>query len=287
MTIDLRSDTVTRPTAAMRQAMATAEVGDDVLGDDPTIARLEKRTAEVLGKEAAVYMPSGTMTNQVAVRTHTEPGDEIFLDANENSFGSPVDVDYSRYPDPRQMELRNRLALKHQVSSSNVFVGNGSDEAIDLLIRIFCRPQIDSIIICPPTYGMYEVAAAINDVNVVRIPLRKDFSIDAGALKNVFTEATKLLFLCSPNNPTGNLADPCLQRRLACDSVYLATPGRQSSRWIRPIHLRDHRTTRCAIRRTVWHTAFRGQRVGIHDACGNDRLCAAGVGDCQAYVAAP
>jgi len=132
---------------------------------------------------------------------------EIFLDANENSFGSPVDVDYSRYPDPLQTELRNRLALAHGVSPSNIFVGNGSDESIDLLVRIFCRPKIDSIIICPPTYGMYEVVAAINDVEVTTVPLREDFRIDPRALEDVFTEQTKLLFLCSPNNPTANLLD--------------------------------------------------------------------------------
>ena len=84
--IDLRSDTVTKPTPAMRQAMATAEVGDDVLGDDPTVIALENRTAEILGKEAAVYMPSGTMTNQVAIRAHTEPGDEVFLEAGAHIY---------------------------------------------------------------------------------------------------------------------------------------------------------------------------------------------------------
>jgi len=84
--IDLRSDTVTRPTPSMRQAIADAEVGDDVLGDDPTVQALEKRVAEILGTEAAVYMPSGTMTNQVAIRAHTEPGDEILLDANSHSY---------------------------------------------------------------------------------------------------------------------------------------------------------------------------------------------------------
>src|ERR1051325_9327378 len=80
--IDLRSDTVTKPTEGMRRAMAAALVGDDVFGDDPTVRQLEERVAEILGKEAAVYMPSGTMTNQVALRTHTEPGDEVILDAN-------------------------------------------------------------------------------------------------------------------------------------------------------------------------------------------------------------
>jgi threonine aldolase len=84
--IDLRSDTITKPTPAMRAAMAAAEVGDDVLGDDPTVKALEKRTAEILGKEAAVYMPSGTMTNQVAIRAHTEPGDEIIIEENAHSY---------------------------------------------------------------------------------------------------------------------------------------------------------------------------------------------------------
>ena len=84
--IDLRSDTVTRPTPAMRRAMAEAEVGDDVLGDDPTVAALERRTAQILGKETAVYMPSGTMTNQVAVRTWTEPGDEIIIEAGAHTY---------------------------------------------------------------------------------------------------------------------------------------------------------------------------------------------------------
>src|SRR4051812_12220983 len=118
------------------------------------------------------------MTAYSSARSEFAGSGQIFLDANENSFGSPVDVDYSRYPDPVQTELRSRLAIKYQVSPTNVFVGNGSDEAIDLLIRIFCRPAIDSVIICPPTYGMYEVAAAINDVNVVRISLNGDFGID-------------------------------------------------------------------------------------------------------------
>lgn len=84
--IDMRSDTVTKPTHEMREAMANAEVGDDGRGDDPTVRALETRTAEILGKESAVYMPSGTMTNQVAIRAHTEPGDEIFVDVNAHAY---------------------------------------------------------------------------------------------------------------------------------------------------------------------------------------------------------
>ena len=86
MTIDLRSDTITHPTPAMREAMANADVGDDVFGDDPTVARLEARVAQILGKEAAVFTPSGTMANQLALRAHTEPGDEILVDANAHIY---------------------------------------------------------------------------------------------------------------------------------------------------------------------------------------------------------
>ena len=147
------------------------------------------------------------MTAYSSARLEFAGSSEIYLDANENSFGSPVGPDYSRYPDPLQTELRTCLARTYGVSPTNVFVGNGSDESIDLLVRIFCRPTIDSIIVCPPTYGMYEVAAAISDVKVVQVPLLEDFSIDPRALVDVFTEQSKLLFLCSPNNPTGNLLD--------------------------------------------------------------------------------
>jgi histidinol-phosphate aminotransferase len=147
------------------------------------------------------------LTPYSSARLEFAGSSEVFLDANENSLGSPIGCDVSRYPDPVQTKLRNRLARMHGVRASQVFVGNGSDEAIDLLIRIFCRPQIDSIIVCPPTYGMYEVAAAVNDVAVVRVPLRNDFSLDPDALRQAFAPETKILFLCSPNNPTGNLLD--------------------------------------------------------------------------------
>lgn len=128
----------------------------------------------------------------------------IFLDANENSIGSPIDGDLSRYPDPSQSEISRGLAEIYGLSPSEIFVSHGSDEAIDLLIRIFCEPRIDNILICPPTYGMYEVSAAINDVEVLRVNLTSEFELDVEAVKSAANENTKLIFLCSPNNPTGN-----------------------------------------------------------------------------------
>jgi len=132
---------------------------------------------------------------------------QIFLDANENSFGSPLAQNYNRYPDPLQTEIKKKVAQLHNLKPSEIFVGNGSDEAIDLLFRIFCRPQIDNVLICPPTYGMYEVSAAINDVKVKRANLTNDFELDFDATQNEIDENTKLLFICSPNNPTGNSFD--------------------------------------------------------------------------------
>ncbi len=129
---------------------------------------------------------------------------EIFLDANENSFGSPLSINYNRYPDPLQMEIKERIAKINNLKSSEIFIGNGSDEAIDLLFRIFCRPAKDNTLICPPTYGMYEVSAEINDVQVKRANLTKNFRLDFQAIENAVNENTKLLFVCSPNNPTGN-----------------------------------------------------------------------------------
>jgi histidinol-phosphate aminotransferase len=130
---------------------------------------------------------------------------EIFLDANENSFGSPLTDSYNRYPDPLQWEIKDRIAQLNNVETSEIFVGNGSDEAIDLLFRIFCCPQIDNILICPPTYGMYEVSAEINDVEIRRANLTSNFDLDFEAIQKAVDDNTKLIFLCSPNNPTGNL----------------------------------------------------------------------------------
>ncbi|MBK8813389.1 MAG: histidinol-phosphate transaminase [Acidobacteria bacterium] len=129
---------------------------------------------------------------------------EVFLDANENSFGSPLPRAYNRYPDPLQTEIKRLLAPIVGVHPEQLFVGNGSDEAIDLLFRIFCEPRQDNVVICPPTYGMYEVSAAINDVAVRRAPLTNEFRLDTGKIGQTIDGRTKLIFICSPNNPTGN-----------------------------------------------------------------------------------
>ena len=129
---------------------------------------------------------------------------QVFLDANENSFGSPLAVKYNRYPDPLQSKLKEKIAEKNSVNPNEIFLGNGSDEAIDLLFRIFCEPRRDNILICPPTYGMYEVSAEINDVGIKRANLTEDFRLDRAKIESEIDENTKLLFICSPNNPTGN-----------------------------------------------------------------------------------
>lgn len=131
----------------------------------------------------------------------------IFLDANENAFGSPLEQDHSRYPDPQQSKLKRLISEMNEVPPSQIFIGNGSDEVIDLLIRVFCSPGVDSILICPPTYGMYAVAAAINDIAVLRAELSNDFELDAESVLGTVQAGTKIIFLCSPNNPTGNLID--------------------------------------------------------------------------------
>ncbi|RYY19685.1 MAG: histidinol-phosphate transaminase [Chitinophagaceae bacterium] len=128
----------------------------------------------------------------------------IYLDANENSNGSPLDSPYNRYPDPQQNELKAAISLFKGVPSDHIFIGNGSDEAIDLLIRAFCEPGVDNVIIMPPTYGMYEVSAAINNVAVKKVTLNPDFQLDMEGIAEAIDKNTKLIFLCSPNNPTGN-----------------------------------------------------------------------------------
>lgn len=128
----------------------------------------------------------------------------VFLDANENSFGSPLTKNYNRYPDPLQKQLKAKISSIKGVPSQNIFLGNGSDEAIDILFRIFCEPKIDNVIICPPTYGMYEVSANINDVVVRKANLLPSFELDVERILESCDGHSKLLFICSPNNPTAN-----------------------------------------------------------------------------------
>ena len=128
----------------------------------------------------------------------------MYLDANENSFGSPLNVNYNRYPDPIQFKVKQRLSEIKGVPPGNIFLGNGSDEAIDILFRAFCRPGVDNVITLPPTYGMYEVSANINDVEVRKIKLTPDYQLDMEGIAEAIDENTKIIFICSPNNPTGN-----------------------------------------------------------------------------------
>lgn len=128
----------------------------------------------------------------------------IFLDANENPYGSITDEDHNRYPDPYQLELKTKIAELKQVKPSQIFLGNGSDEAIDLLFRAFCTPGKDNVILLPPTYGMYEVSAGINDVETRRVSLTEDFQLQPDLILQTADENTKIIFVCSPNNPSGN-----------------------------------------------------------------------------------
>lgn len=149
----------------------------------------------------------------------------IFLDANE----SPYNNGYNRYPDPHQAALKARIAPIKGIPAENLFLGNGSDEAIDLVYRIFCEPGVDNVVIMAPSYGMYGVAAAINDIEVRPVQLGEDFSLDTEALLGACDARTKAIFLCSPNNPSGNafpkeqLLDICRRFRgiVVVDEAYI------------------------------------------------------------------
>jgi len=127
----------------------------------------------------------------------------VFLDANEN----PYDTGYNRYPDPYQQEVKKRIAEIKGVQPNRIFLGNGSDEPIDLLYRAFCNPGIDNSVIMEPSYGMYTVSADINDIEIRKVLLNADYQIEATKLLAACDEKTKLIFLCSPNNPTSNSLD--------------------------------------------------------------------------------
>jgi histidinol-phosphate aminotransferase len=131
----------------------------------------------------------------------------IFLDANENPFKSVTNEDFNRYPDPYQWKCKEKLAALKGVAPENIFLGNGSDEAIDLLIKITCEPKEDNILILPPTYGMYKVCADIQQVYVQEAPLTEDFEINLDTVFDSINSATKIIWLCSPNNPSGNKVD--------------------------------------------------------------------------------
>lgn len=128
----------------------------------------------------------------------------VFLDANENPIGSITEARFNRYPDPYQSHLKEKIAIIKDVPSSGIFLGNGSDEAIDLLFRAFCNPGKDNIIILPPTYGMYEVSAEINDVAIKKVNLTEDFQLRPAEILAKVDDFTKIIFICSPNNPSGN-----------------------------------------------------------------------------------
>jgi histidinol-phosphate aminotransferase len=127
----------------------------------------------------------------------------VFLDANENPYKAP----YNRYPDPLQWELKKKISRLKDIAPEHIFIGNGSDEAIDLLIRAFCEQGIDNIVSITPSYGMYQVSADVNNVPCRKVKLSDDYQLSADALLDTVDEHTKIVFLCSPNNPSGNLLD--------------------------------------------------------------------------------
>ena len=124
----------------------------------------------------------------------------VFLDANENPYNTPI----NRYPDPLQQDVKKKISTLKSVPVENMFLGNGSDEAIDIIFRVFCTPKCDNVVSIEPTYGMYEVCANINDVEYRKVLLDDKFDFDADTLLGACDENTKVIFVCSPNNPTGN-----------------------------------------------------------------------------------
>jgi histidinol-phosphate aminotransferase len=147
--------------------------------------------------------------NVVAMKSYSSARDEfdgeegVFLDANENPYSNGV----NRYPDPYQRKLKAVIATQKQVSIENILLGNGSDEVLDLLFRAFCEPKKDNVVVTAPSYGMYKVLANLNDVEVNEVFYESDFSLDADKIIAATDKNTKLIILCSPNNPTGNSID--------------------------------------------------------------------------------
>ena len=159
---------------------------------------------------------------------------DVYLDANENPFGNGL----NRYPDPYQKALKKEISKIKNIHEESIILGNGSDEVIDLLFRAFCEPGKDEVIILPPTYGMYQVCADVNNVKTKKVPLTSDFEVDELSLLETVDEKSKIIWFCSPNNPTGNTMDPaviknilnCFEGIVVIDEAYIDFSDSQS--WI-------------------------------------------------------
>jgi histidinol-phosphate aminotransferase len=154
-----------------------------------------------------------SLTPYSSARDEFKGSEGVFLDANEN----PYNTLYNRYPDPLQWKVKEKLAKIKDVEPEQIFLGNGSDEAIDLLMRAFCEPHLDQVISIHPSYGMYQVAADINAVEFVKVSLNDDFTLNSEAIRKAVNKHTKLIMLCSPNNPTSNSFDATEMMQLASD----------------------------------------------------------------------
>ena len=169
--------------------------------------KLSKPLHMIIENDLCMNLDKLIRKNILALKPYSSARDEysgeamVFLDANENPWNQP----YNRYPDPLQRNLKDKIAALKGVSADSIFLGNGSDEPIDLLIKAFCEPGVHHIIQMEPTYGMYQVAAGINNTPVKRVPLTADYQLDVPAMLAAVDENTRMIFLCSPNNPTGNL----------------------------------------------------------------------------------
>ncbi|AFK04163.1 Histidinol-phosphate aminotransferase [Emticicia oligotrophica DSM 17448] len=148
-----------------------------------------------------------SLTPYSSARDEYSGSEGTFLDANENPFGSVISGKYNRYPDPYQAVVKEKLAKIKKVRPGQIFLGNGSDEAIDLIIRATCEPKQDNILILPPTYGMYKVCADVQNVDVKQVPLTPDFQVDTKKVLETADANTKIIWICSPNNPSGNIIE--------------------------------------------------------------------------------
>ncbi|MCE7993030.1 MAG: histidinol-phosphate transaminase [Roseivirga sp.] len=177
-----------------------------------------------------------TLVPYSSARDEYQGAEGVFLDANENPIGSITERKWNRYPDPYQADLKAKIGEVKKVPVANIFLGNGSDEPIDLLFRAFCEPGKDEVIINPPTYGMYKVSADINNVAVKEVLLTNKYDLDVEAIKAAITKTTKLIFVCSPNNPTGNDVSAEKIEELLCsfagivvvDEAYIDFTARES-----------------------------------------------------------